>query len=240
MHRIFSRKTGPLNFINAVPIPPVRPEQFVRDTPCLSDPVSPAYERSWTGTMMTEGRGRPLASIRPAVSTPPHPVRDRVVRHLVDRGLLPEDRLALGLERWERARRDGCELPLWRFLSTLPGTDPDTFFTTAAWIYGFRSVRFTVLSSLSLIAGMHDLLADATWDEMIERCVMPVVEQGRPAGEDRVIFATPDPTHPDTRRLLESLPVHVYELCHTLRADLYALIDLAFPLKKHLLPHFNR
>jgi len=127
--------------------------------------------------------------------------------------------------------------PLWRELVYDPAIlNRSRIFAIAANIYGFATISISHLESLRAVNQIRDIYTDSKWKEMIEYCVMPVVEQyQRYDSNSRLVFATPDPSHLHIRQLVDSLCEDRYELRFAHTEALHALISEAFPHMKSLL-----
>ncbi len=165
------------------------------------------------------------------------PFEDRVVSKLLEKGVIDEIQVRNAWKRWKRARENRTKYPLWRELVYDPAIeDRSPIFAIAAAIYAFEPIDIAGSESLQLIENLKDRFSEDDWKEMIEYCVIPVVDAGKnPRRVERLSFATPDPSHLFIRRLVGRLCQEAHELRFAPALELHLLISTAFPHMKHLL-----
>ncbi len=165
-----------------------------------------------------------------------NPMHDRMVRILFARGIVTREQIEHAWLRWLRALRDGEQYPLWRELLDEPEVDLERIYETAAQAYAFKRIHIGLMGTLVLVERLKNRIVDAQWNVLIENQVLPVVERGkRPDDVSRISFATFDPTHPETRRLVDSLGLPSFELRYAPADELLAVTAEVFPRKKFLL-----
>jgi len=165
------------------------------------------------------------------------PFEDRVVSKLLEKGFIDEIQIQNAWKRWNRARENRTKYPLWRELVYDPAIeDRSPIFAIAAAIYAFEPIDIAGAESLRLIENLKNRYSEDDWKEMIEYCVVPVVDARKnPARLERLSFATPDPSHLFIRRLVGRLCQEPHELRFAPALELHRLISTAFPHMKHLL-----
>jgi type IV pilus assembly protein PilB len=167
-------------------------------------------------------------------------VRDRVVNRLVALSIITEDQVRQTLGEWERVRKDGYQVALWRLLTVNPEINRERIFAEAAAVYRFPHVRLSRQDALYFIEKVINVFPDRDMRRMLEHFVIPVGrEVDRRTGESKWIMATHDPTRPEVHRMLRELNLKRFELYYASESLIKGLITDGFLSKNEYLDRLN-
>jgi len=167
-------------------------------------------------------------------------VSDRVVYRLVSAGIVTEDQLRKTLVEWERVRKEGYHVALWRLLTLNPDLNRERIFAEAASVYRFPHGQISRHDALNFIERTANLFPDRDMSRMLELFVIPVGQEvDRRTGEAKWIMATHDPTRPEVHRLLRELNLKRFELYYASESLIGSLITDGFLSKNEYLQRLN-
>ncbi len=167
-------------------------------------------------------------------------IADRVVQRLVRKELITEDQLNDSLDEWQRLRKEGYKVPLWRVVSLDPRVDRERIYREAADVYAFKEANISYREALAFVEAIAEQFEGPHLDRMIELFVIPVAQVAESrTGEVRWIFVTHDPTRPEVHRLLQQLRLRRFELRYTSESFIGELITEGFLSKNEYLDRLN-
>jgi len=165
----------------------------------------------------------------------PLALNDRVVIKLVYEELITLDHVEQAWIQWIALPED-ARSPLWRFLLLDKTLDRETILEQAAAAYDFLPLKLTRVEVVNYLKEFGESFSEEQWHSMARQNTLPVgFRTPGKSGIRSVIFATPDPTDPNVRRLLESFDVKQFELRYAPESFIVALIEDRFRLSTKLL-----
>ena len=186
------------------------------------------------------GMAEPEAEFVSQVEVDGKPIRDRVVNRLVALGIVTIDQIRDSLDEWDRVRKEGYHVALWRVLTLIPNLDRERIFAEAASVYRFPHGNVDRREALLFIEKIVNVFADTDITRMLELFVIPVGQEvDRRSGEIKWIMATHDPTRPEVHRLLRELNLKRFELYYASESLIGGLITEGFLSKNEYLERLN-
>ncbi len=186
---------------------------------------SPLGEASENGTspqmMILNGAVKPGPVVEPAAKAAPEAappavqapgLRDRVVDRLLQKGIVTLEQVQEVQKQW---RQEGEQNTLWRVLTQHPRANRDGIFGEAARIYAFRQEEVNQhRPDSAFVQRMLDSFSKEHREQLIELRLLPLEYEIDPRrGVLRLLFATHDPSRPETLRFVHDLKLEHFELC---------------------------
>ncbi len=160
----------------------------------------------------TKGQHR-LEAIRRKVAFDTVAKRDRVVAHLLEKGVVEEAHLLTAWEEWNRLHEQRIRVPFWRLLTIDDRLDAQEIYFEAASVYAFKEADINEGVAGEFINEHRSKFNDDVWELMVEAYVLPIgIDEETRFGEHIWIFATHDPTRPEVHQLIQSLQLKRFEL----------------------------
>ena len=174
----------------------------------------------------------------PAVPMPPG-LRDRVVEQMLAKGVVTTAQVQEAQEQW---KKQGERDTLWRMLARNPKVNRDAIFAEAARTYAFRQEEVNEQRpDPAFVKRVIDSFSKEQRDRLMELSLLPLeYEIDSQRGILRLLFATHDPTHPETLRFVHSLKLDHFELCYAPEEDTAPLLDALFPRRNEYLDRLDQ
>jgi|GEM_PF-1982602 len=150
----------------------------------------------------------------------PTQLQDRVVIMLLFDQVVREADVRIAWEK--RAPSRDAHQALWRVLATVDGVDSEVVYAEAARVYGFNSMRVNATHALKHMKSLRERTDLRHWLALLSEGVVPVDEK-----DERLVFATHDPTRPAVRRAIQQAWAAPYDLRYANRSSITALISTA-------------
>lgn len=147
----------------------------------------------------------------------PSNVPDRVVRSILDQGIVREFEVKPVYNLWiQQDESTGEQKRLWRMVAESVPAKAELIRAVAARVYAFQEAVISTSDAVSQIEAIFDNWSVAQWRELRDLKCLPV--RGEPIADStrtRFVFASHDPTRITLRSTIEDLGVDDYELCYT-------------------------
>ncbi|MCH8246379.1 MAG: type II/IV secretion system protein [Bacteroidetes bacterium] len=172
----------------------------------------------------------------PSLLTPAS--HDRVIRSLLGSGHVSEKQVQQAIADWQAG--NGREA-LWRILGDQPEVNKEAVYEEAARVYAFKQEQIgNGRPDFDFVLLTMQTVAEDQREELLDLLLLPfehVVDYE--TGVGRMIFVTPDPTHPEVSRLLHELDLGRFELKYAPESEIRALLEELFPRKNEYLERIS-
>lgn len=161
-------------------------------------------------------------------------MHDRVVISLLRKGVVTRVQVNEAEVQW---RRRGQKDALWRVLAAHPHVERDVVYAEASRIYAFREAGIeNDKIEMDFVKRVMGSFTRDQQDWLIALRLLPLEYEIDPErGVLKLIFATHDPTHPETLRVIHDLQLDHFELRYAPESVVAPLLDELFPRRNEYL-----
>jgi hypothetical protein len=147
----------------------------------------------------------------------PNNVPDRVVRSVLDQGIVRESEVKPVYNLWILQAESSAEPKrLWRMVAEAVPGKAELIRAVAAQVYAFQEAVISTSDAVSQMEMLFDNWSVAQWRELRDLKCLPVRGEAiADSTRTRFVFASHDPTRVTLRSTIEDLGVDDYELCYT-------------------------
>jgi len=145
---------------------------------------------------------------------------DRVTQILLAKGIITPADIGLLIER----KTDNS--PMWRLLIELDLVNADRVYRTAASAYGFEQRELLSSSVCERATELASKLSWSDWRALLDNGILPIGKNTTPAGRERIVFASYDPSRHAVHRILHGFKNLSFELVFAERLAVTSLIPL--------------
>ncbi len=179
-----------------------------------------------------------LVAVADAPAAQPAGLRDRVVDSLLDKEVVTQAQVREAQQQW---RKQGEHETLWRVLAGNPKVDREAVFAEAARIYAFRHEEVNdQRPDRAFARRVIDSFSKEHRDQLLALRLLPLeYEIDSQRGVLKLLFATHDPTRPETLRFVHGLKLDHFELCYAPEKAIAPLLGDLFPRRNEFLERLD-
>ncbi len=160
-------------------------------------------------------------------------IPDRITRRLLDRDVLTQHQVRLGLTEWKKSGEKGS---LWRVIAKLPDVKREAIFKEVARTYAFAELEPDARPDIKFAKRVVDELTQDQRDLFMYHEIIPVRFEVDPGREvPKLILGSQDPSHPAVMELSQELGVGSVELRYAPPKYLDDAVEQVYPKRNEFL-----
>jgi len=221
---------------------PFKPDVDADETDVyLETPTGDAVARNGEAmdTQARNGARKSTAGVEAeTVVLPALGLRDRVVETLLRNGIVTPEQVDQAEQKWQQ---QGEHNTLWRVLAQQGSVSRDAIFAEAARIYAFRREEVNEhRPDPEFVKRVLESFTQEQKAQLFKLHLLPLEYEIDPQrGVLKLLFATHDPTRPETLRFVHDLKLDHFELCYAPESSIAPLLNDLFPRRNVFLERLD-